>query len=117
MSNLVIEHRDTRFSRTLRRRRSQIALALAIVEALLLIAGVIPWWFVVVTAAAAVAVYVWLGRDHASPSVRAVTWVAAVSQLIVVLVPVGIVLVGVLVLVVLVAAATVALAVLLLDRR
>jgi hypothetical protein len=117
MSNLVIEHRDTRFSRRLRRRRTQVALGIAIVEAVLVIAGVLPWWVVVVLAAAAVAAYVWLGRSHASPTVRTVTWVGAVSQLIVVLVPVGILLVGVLVLVVLVAAATVALAALLLDRR
>ena len=63
------------------------------------------------------AAYIWFGRGHGSPTVRAITWVAAVSQLIVVLVPVGIVLAGVLVLAVLVAAAAVALAVLLLDRR
>jgi hypothetical protein len=117
MSNLVIEHRESRFSRRLRRRRTQVALGIAIVEAVLVIAGVLPWWFVVVAAAAAVAVYVWLGRGDPSPAVRAGSWVAAVSQLIVVLVPVGILLVGVLVLVVLVAAATVALAALLLDRR
>jgi len=117
MSNLVLEHRDTRFSRRLRRRRLQIAIAIALVEAVLLLAGLVPWWVAVATAAAAVAAYVWVGRSHASPTVRAVTWVAAVSQLIVVLVPVGIVLAGVLVLVVLAAAAAVALVVLLLDRR
>ena len=117
MSNLVLEHRDTRFSRRLRRRRTQVALVIALVEAVLLLAGLLPWWVAVATAVASVAAYVWVGRSHASPTVRTVTWVAAVSQLIVVLVPVGIVLAGVLVLAVLVAAAAVALAVLLLDRR
>jgi hypothetical protein len=117
MSNLVLEHRDTRFSRRLRRRRTQVALVIAVAEAVLLLAGFVPWWVAVVTAAAAVAAYAWVGRSHASPTVRAITWVAAVSQLIVVLVPVGIVLAGVLVLAVLVAAAAVALAVLLVDRR
>jgi hypothetical protein len=117
MSNVVLEHRDTRFSRRLRRRRTQVALVIAVVEAVLLLAGLVPWWVAVATAAVAVAAYAWVGRSHSSPTVRAVTWVAAVSQLIVVLVPVGIVLAGVLVLAVLVAAAAVALAVLLLDRR
>ena len=63
------------------------------------------------------AFYVWVGRDHPSPTVRGVSWVAAVSQLIVVLVPAGVVVVGVLALVLVVVLAAVALAVLLLDRR
>jgi hypothetical protein len=117
MSNLVLEHRDTRFSRRLRRRRTEVALVIAVAEAVLLLAGLVPWWFAVAAAAASVGAYVWVGRSHASPMVRAVTWVAAVSQLIVVLVPVGLVVAGVLVLTLLAAAAAVALAVLLLDRR
>jgi hypothetical protein len=117
MSHLVLEQGDTPFTRRLRRRRLHLALGIAAIEAILVLAGVLPWWSVAVLAAAAVAAYAWLGRRHRSPLVRAVTWVAAVSQLVVVLVPVGIVLVGVLALVVLVAVAVVALAVLLLDRR
>jgi hypothetical protein len=117
MSNIVIDHRSTRFSRGLRRRRTQVALVVAVVEAILVLTGVLPWWFAIALAAGAVALYVWVGREHPSPTVRGVSWVAAVSQLIVVLVPVGVVVVGVLALVLVVVLAAVALAVLLLDRR
>jgi hypothetical protein len=117
MSGLVLEHRETPFSRRLRRRRVQIALGIAAVEAILVLVGVLPWWLVVAAAVGSVALYVWVGRDHGSPTVRAGTWLAAVSQLIVVLVPVGLVFVGVLVIVVVAILAAVALAALLLDRR
>jgi hypothetical protein len=117
MTNLVIEHGETAFSRRLRRRRLQLALAIAAVEAILVLAGLVPWWLAVAAAVASVAAYLLLGRDHRSAAVRSVTWVAAVSQLTVVLVPVAVVLVGVLVLVVLVALMAGVLVVLFLDRR
>jgi len=72
---------------------------------------------VIALAIAAVAGYVWLGRDHPNPTVRATTWVASVSQLVVVLVPVAIVLIGLLAIFMVVVLAIGALAVLLLDRR
>jgi hypothetical protein len=117
MSGLVVEHREGQFSRRLRRRRLQIAVGIAVVEAVLVVAGIVPWWVVVAAAAGSVALYIWVGRDHASPGVRAGTWLAAVSQLMVVLVPIGIVFVGVLAIVLIALLAVVALAVLLLDRR
>ena len=117
MSDLVVEHREHPFSRRLRRRKAQIAIGIAAAEAVLVLAGIVPWWAAVVAASASVAVYVWFGRRHESPGVRATTWLAAVSQLIVVLVPVGLVLVGLLALVGVVVLAAVALTVLLLDRR
>ena len=117
MSGFVVEHRESQFSRRLRRRRVQLALGIAAVEAVLVVAGVLPWWLVVVAAAGSVALYLWLGRDHTSPGVRAATWIAAVSQLIVVLVPVGLVVVGILAIVAVAILAAVALAMLLLDRR
>ena len=117
MSGLVLEHRESQFSRRLRRRRVQIAVGIAAVEAVLVIAGILPWWLVVATAAGSVALYLWVGRDHVSPGVRAATWLAAVSQLIVVLVPVGLVVVGFLAILVVAILAAVALAVLVLDRR
>jgi len=117
MSGVVVEHRETHFSRRLRRRRIQIALGIAAVEALLVVVGILPWWLVVVAAPGSVALYLWVGRDHSSPGVRAGTCLAAVSQLIVVLVPVGLVVVGVLAIVIVAVLAAIALAVLLLDRR
>lgn len=103
--------------RRLRQRRYRIAFAIAALEGILVLAGAIPWWLVVLLALAAVAGYVGWGREHASPDVRTVSWTAAVSQLVVVLVPV---LAGALVVVaafVVVVLALVALAALLLDRR
>lgn len=117
MSNVVVEHRESAFGRRVRRRRVQLATGIAALEAILVLTNVVPWWVAVVAAVAAIAVYVGVGRDHASPTVRAAAWVAAVSQLIVVLVPVGIVLVGVLALIGVAVLAAVVLTVLLLDRR
>ena len=117
MSGFVVEHRESQLSRRLRRRRVQIAFGIAAVEAVLVVAGILPWWLVVAAAAGSVALYLWLGRTHMSPGVRAATWLAAVSQLIVVLVPLAVLFVGVLAIVVVAVLAAVALAVLLLDRR
>ena len=117
MTDLVLEHGESQFSRRLRRRRAPIAVGIAAAEAVLVLVGIIPWWAAVVAATLSVAAYVWVGRRQVSPGVRLATWLAAVSQLIVVLVPVGIVLVGLLALVAVVALAAVALTALLLDRR
>ena len=117
MSGYIVEHRESRFARRLRRRRLQVALAVAAVEAILVLVGAIPWWLVVALAVGAVGGYIWLGRDHRNPTFRAASWVAAVSQLIVVLVPVAIVLIGLLAIVLVVLLAAAALAAILLDRR
>jgi hypothetical protein len=117
MSDLVLEHGESRFSRRLRRRRAPIAVGIAAAESVLVLVGIMPWWAAVVAAVVSVAAYVWVGGRRTSPGVRAAAWLAAVSQLIVVLVPVGIVLAGLLALVAVVALAAVALTVLLLDRR
>jgi len=117
MSGYVVEHRESRFARRLRRRRLQVALGIGAVEGILVLAGVIPWWLVIALAVAAVAGYIWFGRDHRNPTLRAASWVASVSQLVVVLVPVAIVLIGLLAIILVVLLAVGALAALLLDRR
>ncbi len=114
---MLIEHGESRTGRSLRHNRYKIALAVAALEGILVLAGVIPWWVVVLLAVVALAAYVAWGREHTSPDVRVVTWTAAVSQLVVVLVPVLATLVVVLAVVVVVLLAAVALAALLLDRR
>ena len=91
-------------------------LGIAAVEGLLVLVGVVPWWAVVVLAAAAVAIHVGFGRDHPRPGVRGVTWLAAVSQLLVVLVPIAVVVAGALAVGVVVLLAVVALVVLLRER-
>lgn len=115
--DLVIEHRESGLARRLCQNRHRVALALAAVEGVLVLAGAIPWWLVVVLALGAVAGYVGWGREHESADVRVVTWTAAVSQLLVVLVPVLAGALVVLAAVVVVVLAAVVLAALLLDRR
>ncbi|MBA2295058.1 MAG: hypothetical protein H0W16_07980 [Actinobacteria bacterium] len=115
--HLVIEHRESGVARRLRQQRYRVAFGIAAVEGILVLAGAIPWWLVVLFALGAVAAYAGWGREHESVDVRAVTWTAAVSQLVVVLVPV---LAGALVVVaavVVVAVAALALVALVLDRR
>lgn len=116
-SHVLIEHGETPRARRLRHNRVRIALAIAALEGILVLAGAIPWWVVVLLAVVALAGYLAWGREHASPDVRVITWTAAVSQLVVVLVPVLAGLVVVLAAVVVVLLAALALAALLLDRR
>lgn len=114
--SLVVEH-GRPAGRRGRCRKAQVAVGIAAVEAILVLVSAIPWWLAVLAAVAAVAAYLGFGRDHDAAGVRSATWVAAVSQLIVVLIPVGVVLVGLIALVVVTLLAAVALVVLLLDRR
>jgi len=116
-SEILIEHGETRLARRLRSNRYKVALAIAALEGILVLVGAIPWWVVVLLALVSLAGYVAWGREHESADVRVVTWTAAVSQLVVVLVPVVAGLVVVLAAVVVVLLAAVALAALLLDRR
>jgi hypothetical protein len=112
----IVEHRRTQGA-FLRRNRLRIALAVALVEAVLVLVGALPWWGVLVLAAAGLALYLVVGRDSRRADVRDATWIAAVSQLTVVLVPVLAALVSALALVALVLLAAVALVALLRDRR
>lgn len=114
---MLIEHGETRRARRLRQNRYKVALGVAALEGILVLVGAIPWWVVVLLALVSLVGYAAWGREHSSPDVRVVTWTAAVSQLVVVLVPVLAGLVVVLAAVVVVLLAAVALAALLLDRR
>jgi hypothetical protein len=113
----VIEHRGGATRRGLRPYRLRVALAIAVVEGVLVLAGVLPWWSVLFLAAASLASYLALGRESSSPDVRDATWIAAVSQLSVVLLPLLAAVVPVLVVTVVVLLAGAALVALLLDRR
>ena len=95
----------------------KVALGVAAVEGMLVLAGVITWWFVVLLALAALAVYAAWGREHEHPDVRTVTWTAAVSQLLVVVVPLAAGALVVAATVAVVLFAVVALGALFLDRR
>ena len=111
----IVEHGDTPRSRFLRRHRLRIALVLAAVEGILVLAGAIPWWVVVLSAAVSLALRAWL-RTVGPPEVRQLTWIAAVSQLTVVLVPVAAAILTALAIALLVVLVVLALAALLRDR-
>ena len=116
-SHVLIENGESRLVRRLRQNRVRLALAIAALEGILVLAGVIDWWLVVLFALVALGVYAAWGREHRSPDVRFATWTAAVSQLLVVLVPLLAGVLVVLAVVAVVALAAVALVALLLDRR
>ena len=116
-THATIEHGHSRLGSTLRTSRVRLVLAIVVVEGILVLFGAIPWWTVLVLAAGAFALYVGIGRENEHQAVHEGTWIAAVSQLAVVLVPAVALVVTTLFLIVLVVAAIGALALLLLDRR
>jgi hypothetical protein len=114
----VIEHKETPRAAGLRRNRLRISLGLAALEGLAVIVGAVDWWVVVLLAAGAVVLYVTtLGRSHVRDEIRHLTWIAAVSQLLVVLVPVAIVVATFLAVALVVLVAVGLLVALLTDRR
>ena len=113
----TIEHRSSRLGRRMRDNRLRIALLVALVEGILVLVGSIDWWVVVLLAIAAVAFYVMRGRAAQRDEVREVSWIIAVSQVAVVLVPVLALVLTAFAVVALVLIAVVALVVLLRDRR
>ena len=114
---LTIEPGHSRLGRSLRENRLRIALLVALVEGILVLVGEIAWWAVVLVAIVAVAVYVSNGRKAGRQEVREVSWIFAVSQLAVVLVPALALVLTAFAVIALVLLAVVALVVLLRDRR
>lgn len=113
----VLEHRSTPGGRWLRARRLRIALAIAIVEGLLVVLNVVDWWLAVLVAAVAVGFYLLAGRELRWYAARQVSWIAAASQALVVLVPVLVFVISGLAVLALVVLAIVVLALLFADRR
>jgi hypothetical protein len=116
-SHVLIENGESRLARRLRQNRVRLALAIAALEGILVLAGAVEWWLVVLLALAALGIYAAWGREHPNAEVRVATWTAAVSQLLVVVVPVLAGAVVVLAVVAVVVLAVLALAALLLERR
>ena len=114
---LTIGHGGNRFGRALRENRLKIALIVALVEGVLVLVGKIDWWVVGLLAVVAVVLYVSRGREARREEIREGTWILAVSQLAVVLVPVLALVLTAFAVVALVIFAIVALVILLRDRR
>ena len=113
----MIEHGTSPAGRWLRARRLKIAFWIAVAEALLVLFHVIPWYGALILAAIALVFYVALGRDLRSDVGRQLSWIAAASQTLMVLVPILVAIVGWLALIAVVLLAIVALVVLFADRR
>ena len=112
----TIEHRQSASALWLRERRLRLALLIAFVESLIVLFSDHGWRYVIIAVVLALAAYWFIGRRR-SGIIYEITWVAAVSQLLAVLVPVLWVLVKTLALIVLIGLAVFLLAALLLDRK
>jgi hypothetical protein len=112
----TLPHGTTRTGRWLRARRLKLALWVAVIEGLLVAVHVISWWVAVFVAAAVIAYYFWAGRRLRSDLARQASWIAALSQALVAMVPVLVIIVGTLALIAVGVLAVVALFALLSDR-
>jgi len=106
-----------RTARWFHARRVRIALFIAFVESILVLFSAHGWYYVLGAAIVAVAIHVALGRRSSSRLLYEITWTAAVSQLLAVLVPVLWAVVKLVAIVVLVILAVFLLAALLIERR
>lgn len=114
---LTIDHGTSRTGRWLRERRVRVALLIAVVEGVLVVVDVIANWVALVIAGAVLAFYVFVGRELRSDTGRQVSWVAAMSQVFVALVPVLAIVLSVFAIIALAVLAAIALLALLADRR
>ena len=112
----VVEHRQGPVGRVLHERRVSIAVAIAVVEGLLILVDEVSVALALIVAIAVVVGYFALGDRLRPGPARQVAWIAAVSQALVMLVPVLLIVIGTLAIVAIAAVAIVAL-VLLFSRR
>lgn len=111
----LIEHGSSRTGRWLRERRIRIALWIAVVEGILIVFHAISWPIALIVAISVGVLYFSAGNRLHSDVAGQVAWIAAVSQALVMLVPVFIV--GTLALIIVAILAVVALVLLFSDRR
>jgi hypothetical protein len=84
----VLEHGSSRSGRWLRTHRLRFTLWVAVIEAVLVVLHVLSWWLVVLFAVIAVGFWWYAGRNSRTDTVRHASWIAASSQLLVVMVPI-----------------------------
>ena len=111
----ALEHGATRSGRWLHAHRVRVALWIAVVEGVLAVL-VIPRYAVVLAAAAAILFYFWAGRRLRLDAARQLSWIAATSQALVVLVPALVIILGTFALVAVAVLALIALFALFRDR-
>ncbi len=113
----VLEHRERRADRWLRGNRLRVAFLIALVETLLVLTDVIGWYWVVGVAAVIIVFHLLLGRRAKWEWARQLSWTAAVSQTLPVLIPVLALVVSVFLVIAIVAGAVLVLAFLVFGRR
>ena len=113
----ALEHGSTGPGRWLRERRIRVALWIAVIEGVLVVFDVVPGWTALLVAAVLLAFYLFVGRNLRSDLARQTSWIAALSQAFVALVPVLFVIVGVLAVIALAVLALIAVIALFADRR
>jgi hypothetical protein len=84
---LVVEHGTSRGGRWLRRYRTRAALWVAVVEAALILFGVIPRWPAFFLAAVLIIFWILIGRNVRSDMFRQVSWIGATSQVMIAALP------------------------------
>jgi hypothetical protein len=84
----VIEHGSSRPGRWLRERRLRIALWVAVIEGIFIVFHQIPVAVAIVVGIAVVVLYFTQGDRLSSATAGQVAWIAAVSQVLVMLVPI-----------------------------
>lgn len=85
----AIEHGSTRSGRWLRERRLRLTLWIAAIEGLLYLFHALHWWAAVALAVIAVGFWWYVARAHRSDVLRQFGWIFAVSQLLVLCVPIA----------------------------
>ncbi len=113
----VLEHRQRRTTRWLRENRLRVAVLVALVETGLVVVDVLAWRWAVVAAGAVFAFHFFVGRRTPYDTVRQLSWAAAVSQTLPVLLPLVAVAASALVVLAVLVAAAVVLTLVIFGRR
>ena len=116
----AIEHGSGPVSRWLRANRLKVALAVGVAETITIVATHLSWWSAVLLAGIIFALHIGVGRKAKSELARQLSWTAAGSQVLPVVVPAVVVLVSaivVAVVVIIVVIAVVIAAMLFIDRK
>jgi hypothetical protein len=83
----TIDHKTSRTGRWLRERRIKIALGIAVVEGIIAaLSNHFSRWVIFAIAIVVLAVYIFAGREARSDTLRQISWIAAASQSLVVVV-------------------------------
>jgi hypothetical protein len=85
----AIEHGSTRTGRWLRERRLRFTLWIAAFEGLLFLFHALHWWAAMALAVIAVGFWFYVARGNRSDTLREAGWILAVSQLLVLCVPIA----------------------------